>query len=269
MPEPLNKDNEDGKEEETKVEEPKVDAFGMGEPEAPKKEEVKTEAKDDKKSEPLPDDHPTVVALKAEIEKVKSEYGGNLSGQRQVIERLTKEIDDLKKGNKTEDDKEDLLFPDIKWSKDLTPEEREAMTDNEIKQMDEIAQMKDIQNKQHIASQKGKKDEEAKKADDIQSLVKSTALELSKDEDGKENVELANQIIESAKQFNLVGLDEKTIKERVATAQKLLPDYTPPKEKETKSGKTVKKTTTTEDPFGIDAIVEGASKSQDAGNYDL
>lgn len=244
---------------------PVVDAFGNSDnPEPEKKEEPQ------KKYEDIPQDHPTVVKLNQEIERVKSEYGSNLSGQRKVIEQLEKDLEEFKKsgGKEEKKDEEDVLYKEIKWSKDLTDEEREDMTETEIKQMDEIAEMKTKQNDIYKSQNSNKKQEESKKADDMQSLVKETALAIAQEETGTEDVDLANQIIESVKQFNLEGLDVKTIKERVATARKLLPDYTAPKETVTKKGNTVKATSSETDPFGTDAIVESVS-SQRNTDYSL
>jgi len=229
---------------------------------------------EDKNAVAIPDDHPTIVALKKQIDDVKAEYGGNLSGQRDVIKRLETEIETLKKGGKPDgagegESGEDVLFKDIKWSKDLSKEEKEEMTDTEIKQMDEIARMQEAQNKMYAEMQNKGKTEETKKAEDVQSLVKDTAKELAKEEsDGKDNIELANQIIESVKQFNLEGLSEAEVKERVARARKLLPDYEPPKEQTKKNGKTVDTTKVNDDPFGVDKIIEEATSGDD-GNYKL
>lgn len=265
---------EEGAEGGDNTEQPTVDAFGMEDnPKLPAKEEKKEEdnkgggkEEEEKKGEK----DPQVEALEKQIEDVKKEYGGNLSGQRKVIEALQAEIKELKegKGKDGKNDDPDLPFPEIKWSKDLTREEREEMTDKEIEQMDTIAKMQENQNKLYLEQKNGQKAQETKAVEDRQSLVKSTALELAKEASGKDDPELANQIIESVKQFNLEGLDEATIKERVATAHTLLPDYTPPKEQKKVDGKAVKTTKNDDDPFGVDAIVEGATKAQ-SGSYEL
>lgn len=277
MPQP-----NDGGNAET-IEEPKapvIDAFGQAElAEPPKKEETEDkEKKEDKKTKEfaaIPEDHPTVVALKAEIEKVKNEYGTNLSGQRTVIATLEGKIDALLKGgaHKEENGEVDVLFKDIKHSKDLTKEQRDEMTDTEIRQMDEIADMKEAQNKMYAEQQKalkaGTKVQETTKVENLNSLVQTFAKDLAKNEDGTENTQLANEIIESTKQFNLEGLDAETVKQRVISAHKLLPSYTPPKEQPKKNGKPVTNTKSTdEDPFGVNKIVEEAGKGGD-GTYAL
>ena len=100
-----------------------VDAFGQL-----KNEDIPI-VKPEKKEDEIPEDHPIITTLKAEIENVKKEYGGNLSGQREVITRLENEIAELKKSDKKEDagENEDVLYEEIKFSKDLTEEERDEI----------------------------------------------------------------------------------------------------------------------------------------------
>jgi len=254
------------------------DAFGQApNPPAPAPE-GEGEQKPEKKFDAIPEDHPTIVALKAQIDSVKTEYGGNLSGQRELIKTLNDKIEALSNGKVIEGEggTPDVLFKDIKRSKDLTKEERDDMTDTEIRQMDQIADMQEAQNKMYADSQKKNKEEDTSKkaqeteaVNDLNTLVQTTATVLAREANGgKDNVELANQIIESSKQFNLAGLDEKTVKERVMSAAKLLPTYTPPKEQTTTHGKTVKDTAAGSDPFGVDKIVEEATKGSD-GTYSL
>ena len=184
------------------------------------------------------------------------------------------EIETLKKGGKNDKDKDnegfDVLYKEIKWSKDLTADEREEMTETEIKQMDEIVSMKDAQNKIYIEQQKGGKKDETKKVEDLNNTVRSTASELAKVANGgKENLELANQIIEASKMFNLAGLSEAEVKDRVTKAAQHVPTYKAPKEQIHKNGKTVKtEGAGGDDPFGIDKIVEDVKKGSD-GNYSL
>lgn len=260
--------------------EAETDAFGNDNkaPVAPKKEEDKGKGGEGSgKYAPIPEDHPTISALKQQIEEVKREYGGNLSGQRDVIKRLESEIETLRKsGGKGEkgkegkdEDNKDLLFKDIKWSKDLTNEEREEMTETEIKQMDEIASMKEAQNVLYAESKKKEKTDETKKVEDLNNTVRSTALEMAKAASGKDNTELANQIIEAVKMFNLTGLSEAQVKERVQMAAQHVPTYKAPKEQTNKGGKVVKtEGAGGDDPFGVDKIIEEATSGGN-GNYAL
>lgn len=243
-----------------------VDAFGVQEtkPETPPADAPKG---DDKKEVDI-ENHPVVIELKKQIEDVKREYGGNLSGQKKVIKTLEAKITELQGGKK---DDGEVLHKDIKYSKDLTKEERDEMTDAEIRQMDEIAALKESQNKLYASLNKDKNEDGGEdegeegdgEVDDLQKLVKDTAKTLSGGD-----VKMANLIIESAKMFNLAGLDKKTVLARIEAAAKLVPDYKAPKEQPSKPGKPVKGTKEAEDPFGVDAIVESVGKGND-GTYAL
>jgi hypothetical protein len=261
-------ENKDGKGEPIKPEVPKQDAFGdNGVAPVPPKEDKK----ENKNYAPIPDDHPTLVALKTQIDAVKNEMGGNLSGQREIIKGLETKIKELKEGKGGDGkDEEDVLYKpeEIKWSKDLKKEEREEMTDTEIKQMDEIASMKVKQNelfKSQKNSAKGGED----KTTDLQRTVKEEAKELARKADGTIDIELANQIIESSKQFSFEGLDEEKIRERVKSAAKLVSDYKPPKEQTRKDGKPVNGAPAQDDPFGTNKIVEEVAEKKNNGSYGL
>jgi len=261
MPEPIIPPAE-AKEE---VKTAEVDAFGSSNTPI---EPTKPVEKSEKKGEDLDDKHPVVQSLKKQIDDVKSEYGGNLAGQRKVIEALEQQIKELKVGKGGEGEGEaDVLFKEIKRSKDLKQDEKDEMTDTEIKQMDEIADMKEAQNKMYAEQMKKGKEEmgkEEKKATDVQSLVKETALELAGDD-----VAMANQIIEIVKQFDLKDLSEDKVKERVLNATKLVPDYKAPKEQKRMNGKPVKQGGAGgDDPFGNNKTIEEATKSSE-GNYSL
>jgi hypothetical protein len=253
------------------MKEEKVDAFGSP---AEETEEGVNETPEEKKEyNAIPEDHPIIKSLNEQIESLKADkesMGGNLSAQRELIKRMEKEKADLTGGKKPEGEGqgkegETLLYTDIKWSKDLSEDERDEMTDSEIKQMDEIAAMKEAQNKMYAQLQTvgstTEKVVEQKEVEDKQSLIKETAMELA-DNDR----DLANKIIENMKQFNLEGLNEGQIKERVANAHKLLPDYKPPKEGSSIKGSPVKSGS---DPFAHnDKVVEEVTKGS-SGTYSL
>src|SRR3954447_26284462 len=74
--------------------------------------------------------HPAVIALKDQIAEVKKSMGGNLSKQREIIDRLEKDLKDAQAGKKPNIEP---LFKEIKRVKDLSKEEREAMTEAEMK----------------------------------------------------------------------------------------------------------------------------------------
>ncbi len=258
---------------------PKQDAFGAdNQPPKPAEGDGNGKVKGKDKAGEEIENHPLVKELRGQIETIKKEYGGNLSGQRTVIERLEKEIADIKKGGKPTGEGEsggtdgEVLFKDIKRSKDLTKDERDEMTETEIRQMDQIADMQEAQNKLYAELQKKGKTEETKQVEDLNATVRSTAIELSKGEDGKESTELANQIIESFKamKFSTDGLSADDIKKRVEIAAGQVPAYKPPKEQPSNGGKgkVVKKGASETDPFNVDSIVEEATKGQD-GDYTL
>ena len=249
--------------------EPFIDAFGMG------GEEIKPEVKQDPKIKPevkqgseiKPEvkqddfaDNPVIVSMREEIKKVRDEYGGNLSAQREIIKKLEARV--RKEKEKEEDDQ--IPFKVIKRSKELKSEERDEMTDTEILQMDMIADMQERHNdlwKELRAKTKEK--DTSQTTTNLQELVHTEALLLA---DGKTDV--ANQIIDMVKLFNLEGLDEAAIKLRVADAVKLLPDYKPSKEQPTAMGKSVKNNQSSSDPFGVDTIIKEATKGNN-GSYDL
>ncbi len=249
--------------------EPKTDAFGQeeGTPQLPKKEDEGGEG--GKKYDAIPEDHPTIAALRQQIDDVKKEYGGNLAGQREVIKKLEATIESLKAGNGTgggEGDDANVLFKDIKWSKDLTKEEREEMTDTEIRQMDEIAEMKVAQNKLYATQLAGGKKEGEAQQTNLQGWVKTEATALANGD-----IDMANKIIEAAKMLQLEGLDEATVKERVKMAAGMVPTYKPPKEQGGKKGGTVDGGGgTKEDPFGVNQVVKDVqAKRTQGGNYNL
>lgn len=206
-----------------------------------------------------------IEGLKADIEKVKREYGSNLSGQREVIKKLEGEIAELRIGKKPDEKLEEGLFKDVKHSKDLTAEQKDEMTELEIKLLDELADVKEALNKNYIESQKDKKVAETAKVDDVNKSVREHASAIANGD-----TEMANQIIESFNimKFNVDGLTPEELKQRVEVAAKQVPDYKPPREQATVHGKTVKQNGGGTDPFGTDKIVAEATQGQN-GTYSL
>lgn len=157
---------------------------------------------------------------------------------------------------------EELLFKEIKTSKDLSAEQKEEMTDTEMKQMDEIAALKAGMNNLAGMIKKGQTKESGET--DVQAIVKNTALGLSAG-----NKEMANQIIESVKQFVLDGLNEEQIAERVGKAALLVSDYKPPKEQAGgNKGKPAGAGGNT-DEFGIDKIVDEVHAKRENKGFEL
>lgn len=195
-----------------------------------------------------------------ETHKSKDE---NIRQMRETIDRLTKAA----KGDKPEGDKApETLFKDIKRSKDLTADQKEEMTDTEIAQMDSIASLQEGMNTLAALVAKGA-DKPADGVLDVNSIVREEAKELSAG-----NKELANQIIESfnSMKFDVTGLSNEDVQKRVATAAKEVSTYKPAKEQSTGGkGKTAGASEDGADPYGVDKIVDEASKKREGGGYGL
>jgi len=250
----------------------KTDAFGEVEEVSPveKKEEAKIN-----KYEAIPADHPVISSLQEQITKLsedKGSMGSNLSKQNDIIKGLEKQITDIKGGKVDPDNKNEdkLIYKDIKFSKDLTEAERDELTDTEIKQMDELAEIKTTQNRLYAESLEKENETGNKEAEDKNKSVQEFAKELSIGEDGKENIKIANSIIEKFKSldFNLEGKTAEEIKNLVKISAGQVSEYKPVNEQVLSKGKTVAGTKTAEDPFGNDKIIEEASKPAD-GTYEL
>ena len=273
---------------------PKIDAFGapIDPIVPPAKEEPKDDKGDDKgKKEVDIDNHPSVVTLKKELAdatKKLTDYSGNLSGQNKVIEGLKKQITELAAGGaRAKDAADDVdIHKNIRTSKDLSKEERDNMTDAEIKAFDEVADLKKGMNELAKLVRTATKKEEpatvteedkepenkgivddADTVENFKTEAKSVAATLAKGD-----VEMANKIIHEFNQF--AGNDTLTktqLAERMAKAASLVEGYTPPKEASRTpgpKGAPVKTGTDKNDPFGVASIVEGA-KNTKAGGYAL
>jgi len=242
-------------EQEVKDNTPDTDAFGEPTKDSP----IKVEKKPDKKDDGDIEKNPLVIELRKQVAD-KEKMGENLSNQGKIIDTLKKEIEEMKKGKNENGEESETLHKDIKWSKDLTAEEKEELTDTEIKQMDEIAKLKETQNKLFEAINK-KKEPEGEKLD-VSSVVKKAAKELAED-----NTDIANQIIEifNSLDFKTEGLTEEKLKEKVKIAASQVPDYKPPKEQTGKKGNTVKGGGDDKDPFGVDKIIEEATTPKKGG----
>lgn len=203
------------------------------------------------------------------------DYGKNNSNQRLIIDNLTKKLEEFSKGKSGEE--EGILYKDIKRAKDLTKEEQDEMSATELKQFDEIATLKEGLNNlaKMMQSKETPKEEKTEapvddgdlnlnKIDDFKKEAKDIAKEIAGND-----IDMANKIL---KEFNEFAgndkLDRTQLKERMIKASKLVPEFKPVKEQPTKKGSPVAGGEAQADPFGIDAIVEGASKGSD-GSYAL
>ena len=219
--------------------------------------------------------HPVVVALN---EKIRS-LGGNLGGQGKVIKDLENKLKLAQSGGNIDDKGVSTLFTEIKTSKDLTKDERDEMSETELKQFDEIATLKQGMNKLAELIGGTKKADEAKDGEDddltigtqdnepvtnFKKDVQSIALEVAGND-----TEMANKIIFEFNQF--AGnelLNKAQLKERITKSASLVSGYKPPKEQPIKRGKGVDGNKDKDDAFGVNAIVENARKAN-TGSYTL
>lgn len=259
--------------QEKKTEAPKVDVFGS----SLEKEDVKPVEMPGKKSDegkkPEFDvaTHPTVVEMNKKIE----EQSKNLSEQGRIIREQKKRFKELEesKGEKDEENEEvNLPHPEIKRSKDLTEAERDEMTANEIKMLDEKADLQEAANKAaieaHKAKKKEKKAEKSDEGDDEEESPKKL-LEAEIETLSGGDAERKRELIEAAKLTNFSGLKTKEeIAERMKMAVKLIPNWTPPKEQQTASGGAVKTGGGTADEVNVDKIIQEARQGS-TGVYSL
>ncbi len=272
--------NKDGGEEEATA--PQPDEFGVTisddgsevtQEKVVEKEEDKSDEKDKEKKTP------EMAVLETKLE----EYSKNLIGQNDVISKLQAKIATLESGGgkkDSEDGKEvaDVLFKEIKYSKDLTEEQRDDMTPTEIALYDANATQQEAMNKMFKTIQTGQKTQEEAKVSDLNSSANTEASKLAEEaikvspDLAKDARELADKIIVEFNEFNNDGISQEKLVERMKKALNNVSGYTPPKEQEKKSGggtNAVKdgadKGT---DPFGVDAIVAGVNKPNE-GEYKL
>jgi hypothetical protein len=277
MPDEVIKPQEGG-EGTPKPKEPETDLFGVpretpGAPKPKSEEKGDDEEKKDRKNEPAKDvdieNHPIVQELRKQVETIKNDYGTNLSGQRKVIDTLQKQLKELQGGKAPDNTQATAPFKEIKRSKDLSKDERESMTEAELRQMDAVADLQETIN--GLAGQLTKKEIEAKEKETEQAETRETnrnetvrglAKKIAEEAGG--GVDLANQIIDSYNLYDQSKIGDAQVEEFVKRAATLVPDYKPPKEQPKKQGSAVK-AVKDEDPFGIDKIVEDVHSSKDGG----
>ena len=259
--------------EEKDGEKSQVDAFGELPPqkeESPKVEDKKEEG--DKGGGEEGKEKLTPTQQVAELSRKLGEYAEkerswgetqkskdeNIRAMKDSIKKLETQIKDGKGEEKGEE-----LFKDIKTSKDLTADQKEEMTDTEIKQMDEIAALKQgMNNLANMIKKGGEKNEGGQL--DVNNIVRETAKELAKGDK-----DTANLIITSIKKFNLEGLSEEEIVARVGEAALLLPNYKKPKEQVSGKGGKAAGGGNDNDPFGVDKIVDEVHAKKENKGFEL
>lgn len=257
----------------------KVDPFGMDinpAEDTPVVVEKKEEKKEDGKVDIA--NHPEMVALKVKLE----EYSNNLTGQRTAHEKqiadLRKQLEDKIAGKGGENSSDDnVMFKDIKFSKDLTQDERDDMTDTEIRLFDQNAQQQVAMNQLFATVSKASKVIDETKVEDLNSSARTEAMRLAEENFklnptlAKDVRELSDKIIVEFNDFNNAGITVEKLAERMKKALNNVTGYTPPKEKSIRdtTGKPIKTGgSTATDPYGIDSIVAGVNKKND-GKYSL
>ena len=204
----------------------------------------------------------TLEAEKTQWGETNKSKDENIRNMKDAIKRLEAQVG----GKKDEGEGEsELLYKDIKTSKDLTAEQKEEMTDSEIKQMDEIAALKQGMNDLAKLVKKSAT-KEGGEVVDVNTTVRDTAKEI-----GGTDKAMVNLIIESFKalKFSTEGLTETEIAERVAIAATKVPNYKPPKEQvRGADGKPVVGGSN-DDPHGVDKIVEDVFKKREGGTFEL
>lgn len=256
----------------------------FGEPIAPPQDDVAKAGEPgegaEEGNEPKVSDKVTPTQQIAELSRKLGEYEAKDAAKDENIRAMKKALNDARRrlgegkqgGEDADKGGAEVLYKEIRTSKDLKQEERDDMTETELKQFDEIAALKQGMNELFKAIKSGQPAKSADEGagegegddgDDYATEARAHALELaggSKD--------MANLIIEEFNAFNNDGLSKKQILERVEKAAKLVPDYKPPKEQEKKRGAPIKGTPST-DPFGSAAIISEVEQSRKAGSYNL
>lgn len=232
-------------------------------------EETKAKAEEIEKS-------PVVVELKGKLD----EYSKNLKGQNDVISKLEKTIEDLSKGKIDPDKKPEegeVLFKDIKTSKDLTTEQKEDMTDTEIALYDRNAQLETAMNGLFTAIKEQGKTTETAKVEDLNSSAKMEASKLAEEaikanpELAKDTQELVNKIIVEFNEFNNEGISPEKLAQRVKKALNNVEGYKAPKEQKAPDGSgknAVKDKNGVKDTSKIDNIVKNVNVNN-TGEYNL
>jgi hypothetical protein len=245
-----------------------ADPFGVPAPqEAPVDDKAKDDkgAKDEGKQTPVQQLAQAMKEL-GELQALHGVKDENIAAMRNKL----KEYESGKIKPKGEDGAppaSEAMFAEVKTSKDLTKEEREEMTEADIRTFDEMAMMKQGMNKMFEALQNTQKSTETVQETNVNETVRELALTAA----GNDQT-LANEIIENFNLFDASvrkGATKEKLAELVTKAALMKSGYKPPKEQGGAGGITpVKNNGAAGDPFGTDAIIAEARKGSD-GKYTL
>ncbi|OGG65125.1 hypothetical protein A2Z56_02440 [Candidatus Kaiserbacteria bacterium RIFCSPHIGHO2_12_45_16] len=244
---------------------PQVDAFGV---------EVKVtdvevvDVKDEKKEEPKKEADPVALAQQVGTltEQVKQLNDKNLKKDEDIramadkIKRYEKENGGEQKGGEKQEG--DVLFKEIKTSKDLTADEKEEMTDAEIKALDEMAALKTTMNQMHQALNA----KTAAPEFDVAGSVKEKALAAAGND-----VEVANKIIDAfnGQKFNTKEMTAEDVQRAIDLVSKTVTEFKPKKEETVIPGQGKPAGTSKSDPHGVDGIIKSVQKQSEGGTYEL
>jgi hypothetical protein len=250
---------------------PKVDAFGQSTEPEPAPEPAKEEAK------PIKADVETVATLSTqvgtlseqlktsqELHAKKDEDIRNMADKIKRLEASTEQGGDGKAPEKTKEG--EVPFPEIKTSADLTEDEKDEMTDDEIKALDEMAEMKKTINAQAKALAESRSGGTGG-AVDLNATVQAKARALAGDDIAK-----ANQIIEAFKgaKFNTDDMTAEEIERAVEMSANTVSGYVKPRESShgVGTGKPAGGGAPS-DPHGVEKIVDEVSREVGADTYQL
>lgn len=244
------------------IENSPVNAFG--DETAPKEEEVKEVPQEDSKLSPLE----RMNKMSEELGAYRAKIEASEALQKKKDDDIRAMADKIKslergrghdEGGKKEDDG-DVPYKDIKSSKDLSEDERDEMTEDEIKAMDETAELKQKINEMYRMQKKGGEEGGI----DVNKTVRDTADSLS----GKDT-DMTNKIIEAfnGAKFNTADMSAEEIEKAVGLVAGTVQGYKAHHEQGMGAGRgSVAGGGTKEDPYGINKVVEEVARQKTSGD---
>lgn len=205
----------------------------------------------------------TFKAEKTSSEALHKKKDEDIRAMADKIKRLEAGSGGAPEGGKTQEG--DVPFKEIKTSKDLTDDEKDDMTDAEIKALDEKAVLKETINQQarDLAASKGGNGGTV----DVNQSVREQAVELAEND-----ADLANKIIDAfnGAKFNTKDMTAEEIEKAVALVAGTVTGYKAPKEDAVRPGGGRPAVNgTKDDPHGINKIVAQVAKQTTSDSYQL